>query len=307
MPYDFSDHLRRFGPDAHERTPSLEESDVYCRELAHSHYENFSVAVRLTPKYARQHLCNVYAFCRWSDDLADETGGGKNALDLLDWWEEQLSQCFQGEATHHPVFRSLGKTILEYKIPQEPFSNLLTAFRQDQVKTRYADMTELLCYCENSANPVGRIVLHLGRCVRPEFVKMSDEICTGLQLANFCQDVARDWENGRVYLPQDVLDQHGLNTSHFERRRCSPEFRLALKALVDDAESRLKSGMSLSRRVPKWPGREIELFARGGLGILKKIRQQKYDVWSSRPTLSKVDKVRIIVRVLLRNVSRTKR
>jgi len=304
MVYDFSDHLKRFGPQGSKEIPTLLASEDYCRDLAHSHYENFSVAVRLTPKSVRQHLYNVYAYCRWADDLADETGGGEDALRMLDWWEDLLDQCFEGRETSHPVFQALATTIRECSIPREPFADLLIAFRQDQTKTRYADMSEVLGYCENSANPVGRIVLHLGRCARPELIRMSDQICTGLQLANFWQDVARDWENGRIYIPETVLDQHGLEETDFERGRCTPEFRAVLRELVDDAESRLRSGMELCRLVPKWPGREISLFARGGLAILKKIRQQDYDVWSARPTLSRADKMRIITRVLLSSIFR---
>ncbi|MEN6557078.1 MAG: squalene synthase HpnC, partial [Thermoguttaceae bacterium] len=207
--------------------PSLAESQRYCRRLARRHYENFTVASRLLPGGLRQHFCNVYAYCRWADDLADETGDPACSLLLLDQWESQLRQCYQGEAVH-PIFVALAETIRQFDIPQQTFADLLTAFRQDQRVTRYETAEQLLRYCRCSANPVGRLVLHLARCCTPERTEWSDAVCTGLQLANFCQDDARDWDRGRVYLPQSACRQFGYDETMFARHACNDAFRRLL-------------------------------------------------------------------------------
>ena len=181
MPYDFSKHLDRFGPRSLEHAPSYDESLAYCRELTASHYENFSVVSCLTPKSVRSHLCVVYAYCRWADDLSDEIEDAEQSLTLLDWWEELLDRCYANQPIQHPVFIALRRTVHAYEIPKQPFADLLSAFRQDQRQTRYEDIPELLNYCERSANPVGRIVLSLARCATEKRVRLSDQICTGLQ------------------------------------------------------------------------------------------------------------------------------
>ena len=159
----FESELRRYGPEADSFHVSIEEACAYCRHLASSHYENFSVVSWLLPQNLRQHFCNVYAYCRWADDLADETGTPSERLALLAWWRGELLDCLAGQA-RHPVFVALLPTIREFSIPESPFLALLEAFERDQRQVRYATHAEILDYCRCSANPVGRLVLHLGRC-----------------------------------------------------------------------------------------------------------------------------------------------
>ena len=180
--------------------PSLAEARAYCERLARSHYENFSVATWFLPKRLRQHFFNVYAYCRISDDLGDEVGDTATSLRLLDRWEDELRACYSG-TPRHPVFVALAETVRTFGIPQHEFSDLLTAFRQDQSITRYETFADLLGYCRNSANPVGHLVLYLCGYSDPERQKLSDFTCTALQLANFWQDVSVDYQKGRIYLP----------------------------------------------------------------------------------------------------------
>jgi squalene synthase HpnC len=290
----FSRDLQRFGPDATAPPLTLDESRRYCRRLAERHYENFTVASRLLPRRLRQHVGNIYAYCRWADDLADETGDPQRSLVLLDWWEKLLCRCCLGEATH-PVFIALAETMREFAIPVEPFLDLLAAFRQDQRVTRYETIDQLLGYCRYSANPVGRMVLYLGQCHTPERVQLSDSICTGLQLANFWQDVARDWDRGRIYLPQADCRQFGYDEACFARRECSEAFRRLLAVRVEDAEGRLRAGLPLAMEMPQGLRLPVALFAAGGLATLEAIGRQQFDVWTRRPVVSRSVKLRLLI------------
>jgi squalene synthase HpnC len=236
------------------------------------------------PRRLRQHFFNVYAYCRWADDLADETDHARRSLELLDWWERQLDDCYRGE-TQHPVFVALADTIAAFAIPSDPFRDLLTAFRQDQRQTRYETFDDLLGYCRHSANPVGRIVLHLGRCVTDENVRLSDSICTGLQLANFCQDVARDYARERIYLPRESWQRFGYDEAMFARRGYNGEFRKLLQYEVTRAGNYLEAGWPLVSQVPRKLRIPVALFVRGGCAILNEIADQNYDVWSRRPVV----------------------
>jgi squalene synthase HpnC len=287
--------LGRFGPDSRAERPFTdEEAAAYCRRLTHRHYENFTVASALLPRRLLPHFYAVYAYCRWADDLADEAGDPQRSLDLLDWWQDELERCYGGDA-QHPVFVALGPTIREFEIPREPFLDLLSAFRQDQQVTRYATHAEVLAYCQHSASPVGRLVLYLGRCHDDKRVALSDSICTGLQLINFCQDVARDWQAGRIYLPAETLDRAGYDETMFTRRACNAAFRAALGDEVARAERYLHEGQSLVDRMPKELRLEVALFAAGGLAVARAIRRANYDVWRARPTLSKYSKLQLLV------------
>jgi squalene synthase HpnC len=292
----FHDDLERYGPEATPSKPlTLRESQRYCRHLAEQHYENFTVACWLLPGCLRQHVCNIYAYCRWADDLADEIGNPQRSLALLDWWKAELHNCYAGQAAH-PVFIALDETIRQFHIPIEPFLDLLLAFRQDQQVTRYETTDQLLEYCRYSANPVGRLVLYLGKCCTPERVKLSDSICTGLQLANFCQDVARDWQQGRIYLPQETCRRFGYDASMFARRECNDAFRKVLAFHVDHTEQLFREGLPLAAQMSPGLRLSVALFAQGGLATLKAIRQQNYDVWTQRPTVSKLEKLRLLIR-----------
>ena len=279
--------LQLYGPHAARPTVlDLARSQRYCRRLARRHYENFTVTSWLLPRGLKQHFCNVYSYCRWADDLADEVVDPGYSLSLLDWWEQQLDACYRGQSTH-PVFVALEDTIRRFSIPREPFADLLVAFRQDQRVTRYETFQQLLGYCRYSANPVGRLVLYLGGCHRPETVGLADSICTGLQLANFWQDVARDWDRGRVYLPLEHCRTHGYDETMFHRREANRAFRSLLAEEVDEAEGWLRRGLPLVGLVPRWLSLDVALFVHGGLSILEEIRRQEHDVWSRRPVVSK--------------------
>ncbi len=290
----FSADLELYGPQA--RPPqqlSPRRSRRYCRRLARRHYENFTVASLLLPRRLRRHFCSVYAYCRWADDLADETGDPKRSLALLGWWEKQLRACYAGK-TLHPVFVALAETVRKFDIPPDPFLDLLVAFRQDQRVTRYETLDQVLEYCRYSANPVGRLVLYLGQCHTPERVELSDSICTGLQLANFCQDVARDWDRGRIYLPQVDCRRYGYSEADFAGRECSEAFRLLLAAEVDRAEAYLRRGSRLIDLIPHELKLAVALFLHGGLEILAAIRRQGFDVWTTRPVVPKMRRLRIL-------------
>lgn len=288
--------LERFGPQAAQTKPlTVRQSRRYCRRLARRHYENFTVASRLLPRQLRQHVCNIYAYCRWADDLADELGDPERSLALLGWWEMQLRDCYRGQATH-PVFIALSETIRAFNIPSEPFIDLLVAFRQDQRVTRYDTIDQLLEYCRYSANPVGRLVLYLGGAHTPDRVRLADSICTGLQLANFWQDVARDWDRGRIYLPLMACRRFGYDESMLARRECNDAFRQLLKVQVDQAEGWLRDGLPLAGKMPPGLKLPVALFVQGGLATLGAIRRQDYDVWSRRPTVSTFEKLGLLVR-----------
>lgn len=281
----------------------LEQAHAYCRQLAARHYENFTVASFLMPRHLRQHFCNLYAYCRWADDLADEIQPREKALALLDWWEKELNSLFQPDKTgvkaRHPVFLALAGTIPEFDLPRQPLADLLIAFRQDQAKTRYETFAELLHYCQNSANPVGRLVLYLGRCHSGETARLSDSICTGLQLANFWQDVARDFQHGRIYLPQEDLLRFGYPDEEFSTRTATNSFRDLLTFEVDRAEQFLREGAPLVRRVSQDLRLPVRLFLEGGLAIIAAIRRQRYDVWSRRPTVGKGTRLWLVAKALL--------
>jgi squalene synthase HpnC len=295
--------LRRHGPDAPQSEPlSLAESRRYCEKLALSHYENFTVATQILPKNLRPHFISIYAYCRQSDDLADELDDARESLRLLDWWQNQLELAYSGKATH-PILIALAETIGQFDIPPEPFTDLLTAFRQDQTVTRYATFDDLLGYCRNSANPVGRLILYLGRCTDESRTALSDSICTALQLANFWQDVAEDFGRGRIYLPEEDRRRFGYDEKSFERHEMNEQFRQLLRFEVDRAEKYLRDGLPLVEKLPRELRLPVALFAAGGLAILDEIRRVQYDVWTARPTISKWQKLKLFAKTWLRLLS----
>ncbi|MBI2818642.1 MAG: squalene synthase HpnC [Acidobacteria bacterium] len=264
--------------------PSLSEARHYCEQLARTHYENFPIATLLLPKLLRPHFYAVYAYCRWADDLGDETGNPERSLWLLELWEDELRACYQGQA-RHPVFVALAETVKQLDIPPEPFRDLLTAFRQDQTKTRYQYFDELLGYCRYSANPVGRLVLYVCGYRDPELQRLSDFTCTALQLANFWQDVRRDYAIGRIYIPLDAMTRYGYSEADLQALRFNQNFAALLRHLTERTWDLFRQGLPLVDRVERRLAVDIELFCRGGMEILRLIERQNYDVLSRRPHL----------------------
>lgn len=289
MKWDFEQQLSRYGPRGTHLPVSRSEAWQYCKKLATTHYENFTVASVLLPRRLLRHFHAVYAYCRWADDLGDETGDAVRACELLRWWREGLHACYEGNV-QHPVFVALRDTIVRFHIPKEPFLDLLTAFEQDQTVREYVRYDELLGYCKNSANPVGRLVLYLCECHDEIRGSFSDRICTALQLANFWQDVARDLDLGRIYLPREDRERFGYSEADLQSRRFTPSFAQLMQFEVERTRDLFYKGYPLVDLMPKEMRIDIELFLEGGLGILHKIERAGYNVLDRRPQLSKWDK-----------------
>jgi squalene synthase HpnC/squalene synthase HpnD len=277
---------------------TAEEAQRYTRWLATHHYENFTVASWLLPRHLHQHFYNVYAYCRWSDDLGDEVPDRARALELLDAWEHELRLSYLGEKPSHPVLIALRETVVAKTIPVVPLVDLLSAFRQDQKVLRYATWGELLHYCEYSANPVGRLVLYLCGYCDPERQQLSDFTCTALQLANFWQDVSRDLEKGRIYIPLEALAAHGLTEADIVGRQFDARYVSLMKALISKTRELFAAGSSLTRRVDSALRIDLELFSRGGLAILDAIETSGYNTLEHRPALTKATKIRLVGRAL---------
>jgi squalene synthase HpnC len=289
-------------PDALRAQYTPDEARAYTRWLATQHYENFHVVSFLLPKRLHQDFYNVYAFCRWADDLGDEIGDRAESLRLLDWWRNELDAMYEGHATH-PVFVALLPTIRQHEIPREPFADLIRAFVQDQTITRYTNFEELFGYCRYSANPVGRLVLYLCGYRDAQRQRLSDATCTALQLANFWQDVTVDLSKDRVYIPLDVIQRHGYCIEELLARRFTPEFRNVMRELVDRTRELFHQGLPLSATLDRRLALDIDLFSRGGLCVLKKIERQDYDVLRARPAISKTERVWLLLRSLLNQVA----
>ena len=278
---------------------SVESAHRYCSQLARRHYENFVVVSRFLPSTLRRHFYHVYAYCRWSDDLADEIGDPGLSLELLDWWDAELQACYDGDA-RHPVFIALRETIDLYDIPITPFRDLLTAFRQDQVVTRYRTYEEVMEYCRYSANPVGHLVLYLCGYRDRERQGLADATCTALQLANFWQDVRVDLEKGRIYLPLEDLDRYHYTEADLAAGIADDRFRELMAYQVNRTRTLFEEGLGLCGMVDKRVRVDIELFNRCGSAILDQIVNQRYDVLSRRPTLSTIRKTGLFVKYALK-------
>ena len=261
----------------------------YCLHLARNHYENFAVASWLLPRAYRKPFAVIYAWCRYADDLADETGDPNEAIKKLDQWEKEVCWAFSSQpedGTQHPISVALRSITERYLLPLESFRDLLRAFRRDQTTRTYETMDELLDYCKYSANPVGHILLALfGIDATPQQLEWSDAICTGLQLANFWQDVHRDAQLGRCYIPKDVAQQYN-------------SFEETLRQLVAHARDYFEQGKPLARSLPFRLRYDIALFRGGGLAILRKIEHDGFGTDRIRPSLSKWDKMCIAFQCL---------
>src|SRR5882762_136754 len=269
-----------------DHAPSEADAREYCRRLARSHYENFSVASWFLPGRLRQHFFNVYAYCRISDDLGDEVGDAAASLALLDQWETELDACYHG-GPRHPVFVALAETVKQFDIPQHEFSELLRAFRQDQTVTRFETFDDVLAYCRYSANPVGHLVLYLCGYRDPERQQLSDFTCTALQLANFWQDVSEDYAKGRIYLPLEDLRRFEVSEHDIASGNNTAAFCDMMKFEVERARDWFRQGSPLVGRVDRELAVDLELFTRGGQEILIAIERQNFAVLGRRPSISK--------------------
>jgi squalene synthase HpnC len=270
----------------------------YTRWLATHHYENFNVVSWLLPKELHQHFYNLYAYCRWADDLGDEIPGSQRSLELLDWWEQELNDCYAGRPSH-PVFVALRETVIAKDIPKQPFADLLRAFRQDQIVKRYPTWDAVLNYCVYSANPVGRLVLYLCGYRDEQRQRLSDATCTALQLANFWQDVSRDLEKGRIYIPSDAAAAHGLTEADIVERRFDARYINLMKDLIARTRTLFSEGLPLAKMVDTRLSVDLEMFSRGGIAVLDAIEAVGYNTLHHRPYVGKAKQARLLGRALV--------
>jgi squalene synthase HpnC len=280
---------------ASARAADVAAAQAQTRQLAASHYENFSVVSLLLPRHLRQDFCNVYAFCRVADDLGDETGDRQESLRLLADFRRQTLDCYAGHAST-AVFVALGQTIAGHELPIQPFLDLIDAFEQDQRVLRYHSFEQLLDYCRRSANPVGRLVLYLCGYRDPQRQQLSDQTCTALQLANFWQDVRRDiLERDRIYIPADSMERFGVSEEQVRQGRCDDNFRRLMRFEVDRTAELFDGGAALLPLLRPSVRMQISLFDKGGRAVLDSIRRQNYDTLGSRPALSRWQKGRLVL------------
>jgi len=258
--------------------------------MSAGHYENFPVASVLLPAALRHPISVIYRFARSADDFADEGELPANErLALLDNYRQELRRLEAGLAPIQALFVELGRVAGEYRLPWQLFHDLLDAFSQDVVKKRYASYAELLDYCRRSANPVGRLLLHLFGAADPDKLQQSDAICSSLQLINFWQDVAIDWRKDRIYLPQDEMARFGVSEAHIAGRRCDDAWRALLGFQVERTRAMFLGGAPLGRRLPGRIGLEIRATVHGGLRVLDKLDAVRFDVFRRRPVLEWYD------------------
>ena len=254
------------------------------------HYENFPVASLLLPAALREPVAVIYRFARSADDFADEGEvPAAERLARLDAYRAELRRIDAGEPPRAPLFADLAHVAHRHALPLALFHDLLDAFSQDVVKHRYASFAELRDYCRRSADPVGRLLLHLFRAAAPENLRDSDSICSGLQLVNFWQDIALDHAKGRVYLPQDEMARFGVTEAHIAEGRCDRAWRELVAFQVERARAMLESGAPLGRRLGGRIGLEIRATVRGGLRILEKLAAARGDMFRRRPVLKWFD------------------
>ena len=286
---------RRVAIGVDQPDEALRRSRASCKRIATGHYENFLVASVLLPRPMRQPFYDVYAFCRTADDLADESSSPAAAWAGLKDYRRRIAGLFDGRPGDG-IFIALADTIHRYDLPREPFDDLLEAFEQDQRVTRYADTPQLLDYCRRSANPVGRLVLGLAGVDDAKSQAMSDSICTGLQLANFWQDVARDFAKGRIYLPANAMADYGVREPMLAGKTTPPPVRELMAQLVGQTRGYFEAGRPLINRVPRWLAADMELFIGGGVATLGAIERSGFDVVARRVTVSKWRQASMVAR-----------
>lgn len=283
-----------------ESDKRIEEAYEHCLQVAENHYENFPVASKFLPPGLRKPVAAIYAFARLADDYADE---GKlppeERLQKLNLLETQLERMERGERSNDPVFTALSHTIRSHKLPLQLFRDLLSAFKQDVTQTRYETFDEVMDYARRSANPVGRLMLHLTDNASPENLKDSDRICTALQLINFYQDIQQDiQENDRIYIPLAELESYELGPEDIRMENQGAAMQALLQFQYHRAQKMLMDGAALGKRLKGRFGVEIRLIIAGGLRICHKLTTQ--DDLYSRPRLNKLDWLRILFYALFK-------
>ena len=268
--------------------------------MAVGHYENFPVASLLLPAQLREPVTVIYRFARSADDLADE---GEDPPDIrllkLNGYRERLAEIERGAVPESPLFAELARIVRAYALPVQPFRDLLDAFEQDVRIKRYESYAEVLDYCRRSANPIGRLLLHLFKRTTDSDMGQSDAICSALQLINFWQDVDIDYRRDRrIYLPQQDMARHGVTERHLADRRCDAAWRGLLREQVARSRILMLAGAPLARRLPGRVGLEIRATVQGGLRILEKIERAGYDVFRRRPVLRALDWPLLLLRAL---------
>jgi squalene synthase HpnC len=279
------------------RSAARARAYAYCERLARGHYENFPVASLLLPAAMRPHVAAVYAFARRADDFADEPGLARaERLRLLDGWLASLRRAAgsDADAADAPdgdalIFEALGDTIRRHSLPLQPFEDLLSAFRQDVTTSRYGSWVELLDYCRRSANPVGRLVLGIGGYSGAGLEAASDAVCTALQLTNFWQDLGRDWDNGRLYVPREDLERTGASEADLAARQMTPEWRAALALMAHRTASLFEAGRAVCDGVEGRLRWELRATWLGGRRILEKVEAVRRSSFDQRPTLGVAD------------------
>jgi squalene synthase HpnC len=277
----------------------VDSAQAFTWQLAHSHYENFSVISKVLPRQYRQDFCNIYAFCRIADDLSDEVHDREESLKLLRRFRQSTLAMYAGQPDAI-TFSALQATVRSREIPIQPFIDLIDAFEQDQRVNRYSTFEQLLDYCRRSADPVGRLVLYVCGYSDQARQKLSDYTCTALQLANFWQDVRGDLlDRNRIYLPKETMEQFGITEEQLRAGICDEKYRQCIKFEVDRAQAMLDQGDSLLPLMDESVRPQIELFGLGGKAILQAIRRQNYDTLTTRPALSKWQKGSLVFRAMV--------
>ena len=283
--------------DEHLSNCTVEEGYDRCEALAKTHYENFSIGSWLLPRSTRKHFYSIYAFCRFVDDLGDEFEGDR--MRALDFWEQEIERCYSGAPTH-PYMIALQETISTFDIPREPFEKLIVANRMDQIATRYPTYADLDFYCHHSANPVGHLVLYVCGYRDSERQRLSDFTCTALQLANFWQDVSRDYVMGRIYIPLEDMERFGYSEQELARAEATDAFRELMSYEVNRARDLFHSGLKLIDTLAGRIKLNVALFSLGGMKVLDAIERQRFDVLSRRPEVSKAAKTRLMASAVIR-------
>ena len=273
----------------------IQNAYLHCLQIVRTHYENFPVASFLLPPELRQPIAVIYAFARSADDFADEGNHTpEQRIALLESYDEKLNKL-QSASSNDLVFVALADVVRKHDLPLQLFHDLLTAFKQDVTKQRYQNFDEVLAYCANSANPVGRLLLHLTGHTSIQMLAYSDAICTALQLINFLQDIEQDYlENNRIYIPQDDMAQFGVDEKAIREKTCDVKMSALFEKQVNRAKAIMLEGADLGNQIPGRFGLQLRMMINGGLQVLNLLEKQKENCFS-RPRLALLDWVKITV------------